>query len=359
MTGKVAEAGVKEWISDFVWDDDNGPLENILRWANRLLIVFSGGPIGLVAIALTAAGMDFSRFGRMMDEKFNLRTIDDLTNLDQKRVSDEMSSVLMGELQGELKRSDFLPPLYKKADEPDGTSTRVERRRRERAKEDAATQRVKELQLAREQRDRIHQDQQEERRLKREEAVEKDRIRRLERQEDIARRDLERGEAQGLKREELKAREEALAKAQEEKRLDREHRERVRQEDRTHQERRETKMERQKDRTERRREKHQIRMERVRARNQARGMMSSGKMTRGALGFGIGGILGWVIKSLTDRGSFLSRALRGAGVVGAEGFAEQRRDGQDERRRSSPPLKRAPTTNLKVRLERKVDEILQ
>lgn len=355
---KIAEADIQETISDFFWDDADGPFENILRWANRFLIVFGGGPISILAMALTAAGMDFSELGRVIDEKFGLEELSDITQLNSDRAQEEISGLLMDQVQDAVgfTASGLTIPLSKTAQDPDETYVLPYRRQRQLEDLDDETYRSPDRRKERGDNARGRRSPGEETLVKR----------RLRRERELEERHLsleERKRSRELaeKREQARQRERAEDIEREDQRERRKRQQRQEDIDRAEQRERHRKKEQKEDRRERQRERrrqerHQAKMQRAQAKTQARRMMGSGKLSKGALGLGIGGVIGWVIKSITDPKSLLSRALRGAGVIAAEEFSE----GKEERRRApgTPPL-REPTTNLKTRLESKINEILQ
>jgi hypothetical protein len=64
-----------------IWNESNGPLENILGLAHTGLMIFPSGITQLVFIIGSVLGLDGALLGRYIDKALGLRSLDDLTKL--------------------------------------------------------------------------------------------------------------------------------------------------------------------------------------------------------------------------------------------------------------------------------------
>lgn len=312
---------VKADFSDLLWDDAAGPFENLFTWGNRFFIVFSGGIFSLLFIVLTALGMDLGSLGRMIDKMFDLRTIDDIGKIHPQEAGEQIAEALWAKLSSEeTTASTAVPPLHKQADE------------------DLAERRLRLQEQRFEQQKKRMQEQAKEREYRRQE-----------------RSDL------------LKSREEAAERAQHERereRLFRREQDEARRRERTKDQNMRAREVEKRERAEARRYKDRLRRERARMKlDKMRlkgGASFRGPAGKAALTGGVVGALAWIMRSVTDPKSWTARALRGAGVLGAESIGKLEHQMKETARSKSVSQSKAPkSTNYKLLLERAIDNILQ
>jgi hypothetical protein len=107
------KAGILDSIEDAVWDSSAGPLENLLRLAENLGIIFSGGTIGIALTVAEAAGWDLGRLGKHLDEQFSLHSISDLAGVNSEKLAQSGAEAIGGDAQPDAEDAagDFGSPL--------------------------------------------------------------------------------------------------------------------------------------------------------------------------------------------------------------------------------------------------------
>lgn len=103
---KTAE--IDEFIKDLIWDSSAGPMENILKWVNRYIIIRGGGPGSLGLTALTALGYGLPDLGEYLDKKFGFSHIDQVLQANPDSLTDSVMGLLDKSDEG-----DFSSPLGK------------------------------------------------------------------------------------------------------------------------------------------------------------------------------------------------------------------------------------------------------
>lgn len=88
----VVTAGI---LSDIIWDHNTGPFENTFRLMGLGAMGFAGPGTSLLVGALAGVGLGPQALGKMIDDKFGLRTIEDAKQLNP----DEVGSAISDELR--------------------------------------------------------------------------------------------------------------------------------------------------------------------------------------------------------------------------------------------------------------------
>lgn len=133
----IKQGAILDSIAGFLWSDDEGPLENILGYADYATWLMPFGLTQILMILSSMMGYDFKSLGKWLDESLGLKTIEDLANLDvssainklvgnitRESYNDYMSSAISSGVVGQISSSAalyFPAPLIKNAAEREDT----------------------------------------------------------------------------------------------------------------------------------------------------------------------------------------------------------------------------------------------
>jgi len=90
--------GLRETVSDLLWDKDAGPFENIFRWGDRALI-FSGGGKAILLGSLYYLGIGLHDIGAIIDNKFGFKDISDVKTADPSAIADTVATTIWDKIE--------------------------------------------------------------------------------------------------------------------------------------------------------------------------------------------------------------------------------------------------------------------
>lgn len=78
-------------VADGLWDENDGPMENLFRLIENYKIIFGGGPLSILLIVLKGFGIGPSQIGRWIDEQNGFKTINDVVGMNQEAVAQKIA----------------------------------------------------------------------------------------------------------------------------------------------------------------------------------------------------------------------------------------------------------------------------
>lgn len=352
MPTKVVQAFA---LPDIIWEHDAGPMENIFRWLDRGLIVFSGGTLSLIMLACTALGFDLQSLGKMIDEELGLKDVADLTKVNSDIVTSKATGMLWDGLQRVNTTSNFIPPLFvSAAEELDDVMEFIKKHNLDKEDEWQPEKFENEEELKHKPATPAQMLQKQ--KFDRSEQWRNEDLAR-ERQEKLELRQKEEGKYQ---RDDKMRAEERRQKLLDRDYLDSKERARLERDDKMRQESKEEVL--RKEELEEKKYK-----DRMKAQNKLKTFrMKDGKSFMGgagkaALGVGLGSLIAWVFKSLTDPKSWIARTIRGAGAIGTEhiGHPSQETPSTSPSRAREENSPQSPKSTYKNQLEQVVEQIFK
>lgn len=93
----IKEAGLLDWVSEFVWPSDVGPFEEAFRIAEFGSFFLTGGMANTILFVASCLGFSLQNLGRLIDNAINVHSLKDLAGKDQHEIIAQLTGDIPGQ----------------------------------------------------------------------------------------------------------------------------------------------------------------------------------------------------------------------------------------------------------------------